>query len=50
MGERLEDAVGTFLRDADAVFDEYENGYVDADAALSVLESHIEDLRDEYEG
>ncbi|WP_327052363.1 hypothetical protein [Halomicrococcus gelatinilyticus] len=40
-----DDAIRQFLRDADTVYDEYDQGYVDADAALDVLETHIEQLR-----
>ncbi len=46
----LEDTVEEFLDGADAVYAEYEQGYMDADAALSVLEGHVEDLREEHEG
>lgn len=46
----LEDAVEEFLDDANYVYSEYEQGYMDADAALSVLEGHLDDLREEYEG
>jgi hypothetical protein len=46
----LEDAVESFLADAEEVYSEYERGYVDADAALTVLEDHVEELRREYEG
>jgi len=42
----LHEAVATFLAGADDVYDEYDRGYVDADAALSVLSSRIDDLRD----
>ncbi|WP_336361211.1 hypothetical protein [Haladaptatus sp. ZSTT2] len=45
----LEDAVSEFLRNAKSVYNEYERGYTDADAALSVLEMRIEELRDEFE-
>jgi hypothetical protein len=44
-----EPAVETFLDRADAVFEDYENGYVDPDAALSTLESHVDTLREERE-
>jgi hypothetical protein len=44
-----DDAVATFLRDAEKVYSEYENGYMDADAALSLLETHIGNLREETE-
>ncbi|WP_224449749.1 hypothetical protein [Haloprofundus salilacus] len=50
MVDELESTVETFLEDADDVLGEYEQGYMDADAALGLLQSHIEDLRDEYEG
>ncbi|WP_167879956.1 hypothetical protein [Halorhabdus rudnickae] len=40
-----ESAVEQFLNQSDAAFEEYEQGYADADATLRVLESHIEDLR-----
>ncbi|WP_458188716.1 hypothetical protein [Haladaptatus sp. NG-WS-4] len=38
-----------FLRDVDKVYSEYDNGYMDADAALSVLEDHVETLRSQVE-
>ncbi|WP_168191269.1 MULTISPECIES: hypothetical protein [Haloprofundus] len=50
MADELETAVETFLDDADTVLGEYEQGYMDADAALGLLRSHVEDFRDEYEG
>ncbi|WP_224269035.1 hypothetical protein [Haloprofundus salinisoli] len=50
MADELESAVETFLDDADTVLGEYEQGYMDADAALGQLQSHIEELRDEFEG
>ena len=31
---------------ADAAYEEYEQGYADADATLRRLESHVEELRD----
>lgn len=40
------EAVESFLADADAVFDEYDRGYVDADVALSRLRAGIDELRD----
>lgn len=45
----LEDSVTEFLRDADACYSEYENGYTDADATLRRLETHIEELREAVE-
>lgn len=46
----LEDSVEEFLADAEYVLSEYEQGYMNADAALSVLEGHIEDLDEEFRG
>ncbi len=48
--DELEVAIEAFLDDAETVFDEYEQGYMDADAALTNLQSAIEDFVDEYEG
>ncbi|GAA0522723.1 hypothetical protein SAMN04488066_105136 [Halorubrum aquaticum] len=45
----LADAVDRFLEEADATFDQYERGYADADATVSVLRSHADDLRDAFE-
>jgi peptidoglycan hydrolase CwlO-like protein len=42
-----EDAVEEFLRDADKVYNEYDKGYMDADAALSRLDNQIETLREQ---
>ena len=39
-------AVETFLDEVETVYAEYENGYMDADAALSLLETHIDELRE----
>ena len=39
-------AITEFLRKADAAYEEYEQGYADADATLRRLESHVEELRD----
>ncbi|WP_313695245.1 hypothetical protein [Halorarum halobium] len=44
-----DEAVEAFLEEADDVLGEYEQGYMDADAALSRLTGSIEDLRDEYD-
>lgn len=49
MSDELETAVESFLDDADTVFGEYDQGYMDADAALSLLRDHIEELEEEYE-
>jgi hypothetical protein len=42
----LEASVEEFLGNANSVLSEYEQGYTDADAALSVLEGEIEELRE----
>ncbi|PSQ08111.1 hypothetical protein BRC97_01670 [Halobacteriales archaeon QS_6_71_20] len=42
----MHEAVATFLSGADDVYDEYDRGYVDADAALAVLSGRIDDFRD----
>lgn len=44
-----EESIQEFLGNADDCYSEYENGYVDADATLRRLETHIEDLRDAVE-
>ncbi|MFC7070258.1 hypothetical protein [Halobaculum lipolyticum] len=46
----LREPVATFLGEADDVYDEYDKGYVDADAALSVLASSLADLRAAADG
>ncbi|WP_248896930.1 hypothetical protein [Haloplanus halobius] len=48
--DELEDEVAAFLDVAERVYDEYDDGYIDADAALSRLGDHVSDLRDAYEG
>lgn len=45
----LEAAVRRFLRDAEAAYDEYEQGYADADATLRVLRSHVDHLAAELD-
>jgi len=45
----LETAVDEFIDEADTVYGEYEQGYMDADAALSRLETHVEELREASE-
>ena len=42
----LDDAIERFLRKADAAYEEYEQGYADADATLRRLERHVDDLRE----
>jgi hypothetical protein len=49
MSDETEDAVDTFLDAADTVYSEYEQGYMNADVALSQLETRIETLREEVE-
>lgn len=49
MSDQLDAAVESFLDDTETVFGEYDQGYMDADAALSLLRDHIEALEDEYE-
>jgi hypothetical protein len=43
--DAVEDAVETFLSEADAAYEEYDKGYTDADATLRRLETAIEQLR-----
>ena len=50
MSDELEDAVETLLDEVETAYGEYEQGYADADATLELVMSHVEDLRDEYEG
>lgn len=42
----LEAAVERFLRDARTVYEEYDEGYLDPDAALWTLDGHINTLED----
>lgn len=49
MTDELDEAIERFFDDADDALDEYESGYMDADAALSLLQSYVEDFRDEYD-
>jgi hypothetical protein len=44
-----EDAVSEFLNETDTVLKEYDRGYMDADAALSRIKTHIEELREQTE-
>lgn len=44
-----EDAIEEFLAGADAALAEYDQGYEDADATLTVVRDHIEDLRETVE-
>ena len=49
MSDDLEDAVKEFLSETDTVYNEYDRGYMDADAALSRVEKHVETLREQVE-
>ncbi len=49
MSDDTDDAVEEFLDAADTVYEEYDQGYMNADVALSQLESRIETLRDAVE-
>ncbi|WP_191967049.1 MULTISPECIES: hypothetical protein [Haloferax] len=49
MSDELDDAVAQFLSDYNSAVKEYEKGYVDADATLSVIDSHVEELREARE-
>ena len=42
-------AITEVLRKADAAYEEYDQGYADADATLRRLERHLEDLREAAE-
>ncbi|SDQ39006.1 hypothetical protein [Halopelagius longus] len=47
--DELDEAVAKFLKGAEKAYSEYEKGYVDADATLDVLETHLEELREAHE-
>jgi len=42
-------AVEEFLDHTDTALEEYDQGYVDADATLSKIRSHVEELREATE-
>ena len=44
----LDAAVEQFLADAERAYDEYDQGYADADATLRLLRSHLDHLRSEF--
>ncbi|WP_187347689.1 hypothetical protein [Haloplanus rubicundus] len=50
MTDDIDTAVTDFLDAAERVYDEYDDGYIDADAALSRLGDHVSTLRDAHEG
>jgi len=47
--EDLEAEVEAFLDDAETVYDEYDQGYMDADAALERLRGGVEELCEVFE-
>ncbi|WP_185977112.1 hypothetical protein [Haloglomus irregulare] len=47
--EDLRAAVESFVDDVDLALSEYEQGYADADATLSVVQSHLVELREAVE-
>ncbi|AFK19364.1 MULTISPECIES: hypothetical protein [Haloferax] len=49
MSDELETAVAKFLNDYKRAMTEYEKGYADADATLSVVDSHVDELREAQE-
>ncbi|RLM57528.1 hypothetical protein DVK02_07135 [Halobellus sp. Atlit-31R] len=44
----LDESVAQFLLDVDAAYEDYDRGYVDADATLSVVMTHVETLREAH--
>jgi len=42
--ETIEAAVGAFLDGTESALDDYDQGYADADATLSVVRTHIDEL------
>lgn len=47
--EDLRAAVESFVDDVDLALHEYEEGYADADATLTVVQSHLAGLREVVE-
>lgn len=45
----IEAAVRRFVDDAESAYDEYEQGYADADAVLRLLRSHLDRLERELD-
>ena len=45
----LERAVAEFIDDAERAYDEYDQGYADADATLRLLRSHLDRLESEVD-
>ncbi len=50
MTDDLETAVERFLDETETALGEYDQGYVDADATLSVIRSHLDELAVAAEG
>lgn len=48
--EETPEAVAEFIDAAEKIYHEYNEGYLDPDAALSRLGDHVAELRDTYEG
>jgi hypothetical protein len=44
-----ETAIEEFLDATDTALEEYDQGYVDADATLQVVRSHVDELRETVE-
>jgi len=44
-----ETTVAAFLDGVDRAFEEYDQGYADADATLQLVRSHVEDLRQQVD-
>jgi len=42
--DSIEDAVERFLDETESRLDSYDQGYADADATISVLRTHIDEL------
>ncbi|MFW5911328.1 MAG: hypothetical protein ACOCSD_03250 [Halolamina sp.] len=49
MADQTEAEVAAFLDEAETVFSEYDQGYMNADVALSQLETRIDALRERVE-
>ena len=43
------DAIEQFIREVDSIYDEYDQGYIDADVALRRLRPHLDDLEESTE-
>jgi len=47
--DETDEAVAAFLERVDGALAEYDQGYADADATLSVVRSHLDELREVVE-